>query len=408
MGRQINRNKIIHESDNIFSMLAAPPKYVITRRFRRFIRRGLNLVYLIYHGYSVKILKSVLLVHPIDKKIANHLQKTKDKSVCAIYDLAIYPVTFDFVVFLANAEAYRAKIGAEALDVIIVSEWSDPIQDEPGTGHPSAGNDPSTFINNFITEATILFPSVRSFNLSRRRRQLIDDWPTIAGSHEIFPQNYNPLTPDAGLSNNMVPVYGMIHLNASSRPASEAFCLRPPEEAIDLARRWMQRNATGRPIITITLREAQHDSERNSNIQAWQEALEKLDHSQFTFVILRDHSTLFSPCPLSGPSVVECNEAVMSLPFRAALYELAFLNVLTNGGPASLCYLNHRCNYLVFMEKGDFKNRWYPTFKFQHGVSEGMDLPHATPARKLCWSKDEPDTIVSAIGAACDYLNSSS
>ncbi len=44
------------------------------------------------------MLKSVLLVHPVDKKIADHLQETKGKSVCAVYDLAIYPVTFDFVV----------------------------------------------------------------------------------------------------------------------------------------------------------------------------------------------------------------------------------------------------------------------------------------------------------------------
>jgi len=389
-------------------MLATQPKYPVVQRFRRFIRRSLNLAYLVCRGYSLKMLKSVLLVHPIDKKIANHLQEAKVKSVCAVYDLAIYPVTFDFVAFLANAEAHRAKICAEAIDVIIVSEWGDPIQDDAGAGHPSVGKDPNTFINNFIAEATLLFPHVRSFNLSRRRRQLIDDWPAIARDQEIYPPNYNPLTPDSGLSNNTPPVYGMIYLNASSLPASEVFCLRPPEEAIDLARRWLQRTSAGRSIITITLREAQHDTGRNSDIQAWQGALDKLDHSQFTFVILRDHATLFSPCPLSGSSVVECNEAVISLPFRAALYELAFINVLTNGGPASLCYLNHRCNYLVFMEKGDFKNRWYPAFEFQHGVSEGRDLPHATLARKLCWSKDEPDAIVSAIGAACDYLNSSS
>lgn len=388
-------------------MLAAPPKHSLVQRFRRYTRRSLNLIYLFCRGYSLSFLKTVLLLHPVDKKIANHLSEdTSAKTVCAIYDLAIYPVTFDFVAFLANAEAYRSKIAAHTLDVIIVSQWNDPIQDEPGTGHPSAGNDPDTFIHNFITEATTLFPNVRSFFLNRQRKQLIDDWPTIVKSQEIFPPSYNPLIPDSGLSNDTPPVYGLVHLNASSKPASEVFCLQAPQEAKNLARRWLQRNAGELPIITITLREAQHDSERNSDIQAWQRALDKLEHSQFTFVILRDHATLFSACPLIGSSVVECNEAVMSLPFRAALYELSFLNLLTNGGPASLCYLNHRCNYLVFMEKGDFKNRWYPAFEFQHGVPEGADFPHATPARKLCWSKDEPDAIFAEITEACDYLNS--
>ena len=329
---------------------------------------------------------------------------TKGRSISAVYDLSIYPVTFDFIAFLANANAHRESMEADGLDVFIISEWTDPIQGDSDEHHPASLTRPETFIHNFITEAALLFPAVRSFQLRRDRKQFVNEWPTIASAQDTYPPTYNPLTPDAGLSNDTPPLYGLAHLDAGKRSPSKAYCLTPTKEAMDLASRWLQARDSGKFVITITLREAQHDRARNSHIENWQKAIDTLGPSEFTYVVLRDYSALFSPCPLRGETVFECNEAVISLPFRAALYEQAFINLMTNSGPASLCYLNHRCNYLVFMEKGDFKERWYPAMAFQHGVEAGEDLPHATPARRLCWSKDEPGAIVAAVNEARNFL----
>ncbi|MDA8637310.1 hypothetical protein N9L49_01695 [Rhodospirillales bacterium] len=344
---------------------------------------------------------NLLAVHPVDRKLTRQFTDKGLKGiVTVVYDLALYPVSYDFIIFLANADAFRRLSSAERMNIIVLSHDSDPIQDDVWPNHPILDGDEKAYIKNFILEACMLYEATGDIHLCRDRSRLYADWSQIESTSLVFPEGYTPHIPDAALNRLQVPLYGLVHLFADrheAQHASNVYCLSASMTYKELARDFIRRQAGKKYIISITLREATHDPDRNSDISAWQRAIEKLDHEKYTFIVLRDFQKVFSEPVLVGPSVVECPEAVLSIMFRAALYEVADLNLMTNGGPASLCFLNHRCRYIVFMEKGAYQDRWYPAFKKQHGVSVGEDLPFSSDVRRLLWCRDDESNIISAI-----------
>ncbi len=320
-----------------------------------------------------------------------------------VYDLAIYPTTFDFVIFLENADRYRCAKGAEVMDVLVMSQRNDPIQDDFGAGHP-VELDPDTFVKNFIFDAIQLYGSVGDITVARNRRRLCDKWAEVVDQRPVFPEKYTPSTPDAGLKSSDPPIYGIAHRNSAVLSAPDGFHLRAPKEQLRQAKLWLRRFGHGKIPITLTLREAAHDPLRNSDVTAWQKAVEQIDQDRFMVVVMRDYMKLYESPVIIGRSVVECPEAVISIPFRAALYELAYLNLHTNGGPASLCFLDPVCRYVVFASKGDLETV-YSKMAFQHNLPVGLDLPGATPAKRLVWAADSCDEIILRFNEAIEYLD---
>ena len=142
-------------------------------------------------------------------------------------------------------------------------------------------------------------------------------------------------------------------------------------------------------IVTMTLRECDHWSERNSNVDEWIKAARLIPNC----VIVRDtkkaDEKLDVPIrPLASKSVAE----------RAALYSSSYCNIFVNNGPAYLAIaLDAPMLMLRPAQEGIKdgyaygKNIWRDM-----GVKEGGQLPTSPPYQRLCWEMDTVDNIVSA------------
>lgn len=334
------------------------------------------------------------LPHPLDNKIARQLtNRGKQNRLVAICDLSAFPLSYDIVYFLINANAYRRSIGMDYLDIVFIADDQDPVQDGIMPLNPTGQKNWREYLFNLGLEATRLIPAAGNVQLFTDRQAFTTFFYNTANGNPLFPKNFKPYSPSYSPNKDLPPLYGMRHLYPLGNSSEDLYTVTPPQLYLDLAKRWIdQLNAKG-PILTITLREAPFHTERNSNMEEWQKLTDHYKDTDIQFVILRDFYTLYSPSPISGPNVVELPESTLSIAFRAAIYQLANLNLFVNNGPAVLCKLNHRTRYIIFKMTSGLPGATVESLDYQHGVSTGESLPHSSPYQRMVWKNDRFETM---------------
>src|SRR5208282_659274 len=124
--------------------------------------------------------------------------------------------------------------------------------------------------------------------------------------------------------------------------------LSATQTACDFVSEWIAKNCRGKKVVTITLREASYEIDRNSNIQEWVKFARSLDRDVYSPVIIRDTEKAFQSIPEEMAGLTIFYEASWNLEIRAALYQMTYLNFFVSGGPMSLAWFNSRCHCLIF------------------------------------------------------------
>ncbi len=148
-------------------------------------------------------------------------------------------------------------------------------------------------------------------------------------------------------------------------------------------------NIPNRPYITITLREADHWPQRNSNIPAWLKFAHDIDSKKYDVVFVRDTARAFEE--INGFRVFP--SASRHVPARAALYNGAEMNFFTNNGPQALCIFGGMPFISFKQQPPDYppaSDDWIRCFM---GIESGQQLPWFTAKQKLTWSDDTYDNI---------------
>lgn len=150
-----------------------------------------------------------------------------------------------------------------------------------------------------------------------------------------------------------------------------------------------------RPIVTITLREAEHWPERNSNIKAWARFARYLEDRGQGVIVVRDtakaeeHFFDFETCP----------KASKNLQFRQALYERASVNLFVDNGPAALALFGTR-PFLTFVRQFEDGHPFHastPSTWLKHqGFPAGGQYPWSAPDQRLVWATDDYENLVKA------------
>lgn len=360
------------------------------RPLRRTVRYLTRAIALMLNAVGLRLDPDRFIPHPVDRKVSRHLADSDDaQRLLAVYDLAVLPLSFDIVYFLANAANQRRLTGRRWFDVAFVAHHSDPLQDNWEPANPVKSESHQTFVHGIGIAATRLFDDIGNVLLFTDRRQFADHWRRVRGRTIVFPTGYSPYHPDTSVPADQPPPYGMLRLARDGMPPETAYGLRPPAEHTAVARSWLSHHAGGKKAVTVTLRETPYQPRRNSNIPEWQKLVDHYRDQDIVFVVLRDFFALGAEPALSGPNVREYPEAVLNLPLRAALYQEAYLNLFVNNGPAGLCYLNHLSRYLVFkMVTGDPSAREEDILR-QHGVTEGQSPWGATAFQRWVWEADD-------------------
>ena len=293
-------------------------------------------------------------------------------TLTAFYDLAVGPVSFDFVVFAVQAEIERRRIGARRLHFCIV----------PDPNGPGGFRDKSHFydehearwrLNNIVLPATQLFGASYTFAadwLQAKRLASDKDW-------KQWPADWDRQT----LKARHHLVGGVIR---SSCAGTEVPTIHPSEHAGRKVREWF--GILKRPVVTMTLRST-YMPQRNSQREGWLTAKCLIEARGYAVVLLEDTSVALR----SGTGYGELN-----LDLRVACYENAALNLQSNNGSASLCWFGTK-PYRMF-DAGIPAEDWHGLFVMQ-GLPLGHDWAWAGAEQRLIYAPSTAPNIMEEFGA---------
>jgi hypothetical protein len=281
----------------------------------------------------------------IHQKAMEHLSYKPGKRVMAVYDTADCPFSMDITTFLLNADNLRRQEHIDKMDVVILCQAEDPSPQRES--NRITQDNYKHLLYNFFIESTRLYKNIGSVLVFDNRQQFRSYFLANQEKYTLYPEAYSlelPLEHQAGKPTSYYAINLLNYENV-------ALSLEPPDEYVKLVRQYLTNKVSPSIPITITLREWKDVANgKNSNIAEWQKLINyyATRRPEIKFIVLRDYYELYSPAVLHGPNVIECNEAVIQLSFRAALYQECLLNLLINNGSASVALFNKNVNYIAF------------------------------------------------------------
>jgi hypothetical protein len=309
-----------------------------------------------------------------------------DDALLFVYDLAIAPVTFDFISYLAAAELTRRRRGFAHIDVVFVAGHHDGLRkEEPEYEMQVNPASRAWRVRNVLIPALTLLPSVRSYAMCASREQAKQ---LVAGAEQqIYPPDYRVEMP-------CQPAKSWLH-----RMAREGDKVWPMLKASAAARHYVKsyldKVAGDRLPLVISLRNYGFGPKRNSRTADWIAFANRCDKTRFAPIFVPDTEMAMTMTPTDLEGYPACLAACWNVELRMALYEAAWLNMGIMNGPLELCWLNENVRYLIFLPMGaDAINS--AAALTEHGHRLGADLDFATPHQHIVWAPDELATIEEA------------
>lgn len=263
------------------------------------------------------------------------------------YNLACYPLNFDFVPWIIESEMIRRRMGAPA-----------PLR--IGFSHKEELTESGTRILNCVHRPILQMIGA------------VEDEKAIGGWRK------------ASLTRNEIVL--------AAKRGEEIPRLRADIHSIKAMEQWTQ----GMPPhpVTITLREAEHWPHRNSNMEAWLKFARDLRAKGEFVIFVRD--TRKANEPLEDWQT--CQPASFNICSRAALYERAKCNFFISNGPGELGVFG-TCPYLYFIELKEHPDYYANTdgsWREMQGIGEGEQWPWALPGQRMVWAPDTYEAISAA------------
>ncbi len=307
------------------------------------------------------------------------MSDTKPATLLAVYDFAVTPYTYDFFVFLVAAEAQRRAHRLDAVHIVLVP----PPRDVVNTGANISAAEQAWRLHNLIIPGTALLASLDQLTICTDRAQAE---PIVAAGAHVFPPKYTFAHP--------VGIFETVELTAAWARGIAIPSLTVPEPAKNYVRQYLDARAHGRRVVTVTLRQATHIPERNSNLQAWTSFAASLDPHRYLVVFIPDTQAVFdAPDPILAPFTI-FGDAATNVLIRAALYELSFVNMFRSNGPANLASLNQAAPLLNFVKPmDDVIDQSVYTIETGTGIKVGTQFPYYQPRQKWAWCDDSADNI---------------
>jgi len=289
------------------------------------------------------------------------------KTLTAFYDLAVGPVSFDFVVFAIKADMVRRARRMDRLHIVIVPHEAGV--DNMFRDKRDLYDAPEMhwrLWNICIPAARLLRASV-SLAPSREWAEYIGN--DSAKAHR-WPDDWDHQT----LKNRHHLVGDIIEWHKAGQLVPK---LRASEHANRAVQKWYQDHR----IVTMTTRST-YMSERNSDIVAWEKAGAHIQSRGYALLRILDTSEALG----KGRGYAELN-----IDLRMACYQNAALNLQANNGAASLCWFSE-APYVMFGANNN-PNEWDGLFVKQ-GLPLGANWPWATRDQHLSYGRETADTII--------------
>jgi hypothetical protein len=287
------------------------------------------------------------------------------KVLTAYYDLAVGPVSFDFVVFAIKAEMARRRAKFDRLHMVIV-----PF----ARGVAGMFRDKTALYDEHEMRFRLWNICIPACALLGASVTLATDWEQAKKLVTMapFPPDWDRQT----LKDRRHLIGGVINASKDGEPV-------PMLQASEHARRKVKEAYAKleRPMVTMTLRST-YLRERNSDRGAWDRAARHIEARGYGVALLEDTGVALS----NGMGYGELN-----LDVRMACYQEAALNLQANNGAASLCWFSDR-PYRMF-GAGVPADEWDGLFVKQ-GLPYGETWPWASPGQKIVYGPTTVEQIV--------------
>jgi hypothetical protein len=291
------------------------------------------------------------------------------------YDLGTNPLTYDSAVFMVAANAWAVHQGKANFAVYVVpADSKDGFRSQSPRDKLLPLSRKRLRLDRIILMIGGLFPRCVGTNLLKSRAE-VREVRTGLESNEIFPPGF-----DAGQT--LYDSSVLLRLHKAGWPVQS---IVPPNHAMN----WAYRKKRKGKLAVITLRQSDIQTNRNSRLPEWEKVREFLESNGYRVVTIPDTDALLTDH--HGPWNGEISEgASVNLLKRAALYEVADLNLMVSGGFAMLAMLNPRvrfvvCN-MVHMEYETTQPEWMEKV----GFAIDQDPPWFQSHQHILW---KPDTF---------------
>ncbi|HZT51890.1 MAG TPA: hypothetical protein VFA22_08155 [Stellaceae bacterium] len=294
------------------------------------------------------------------------------------YDLDECPITYDFVTFLVQAEAMRRQAGLARLAVVFVEGRKDGLRPEMRAYEEAIDLESRRWrLHNICIPLTTLLPACRSYAVLPRAQ--------AAAVHRLcgerfLPAGYSPAFP--------LPPQGR-EVTRLAAEGHELKLLASPPRALAYVESWLASRRAGRKLVTITLRQSPFMPQRNSNLPAWSAFARSLDPRAFFVVIVPDTDSALTPLPEGLADFTAFTAACWNIGLRSALYESAWLNLGSSGGPLALCWFNPKARYIMFKIVVDDVPQATARFLEERGYVVGAPPPFLGPYQEWVWEADD-------------------
>ncbi|MEC4805587.1 MAG: hypothetical protein SAJ72_15120 [Jaaginema sp. PMC 1080.18] len=257
----------------------------------------------------------------------------------AIYDLRCSPITYDFAMFLYEAECFFKSKNYDFFHVIIIPNLPGPDYLEPTWQETTGYNKIITEthqnqrIFNLLLPLASMYQACKSVNLIHEVNIIQS---ICSKNNKIFPSNY-----DGFFLRTLC--YQKIYKYEKSKIFF--FGLKAQSTDLDQIKKWLTFNEIQQPFVSFTIRNYQHQYKRNSNIEAYLKFSEYLENFGIASVFVPDTDNPwndnldFSQFPIFWAGTFNLYQ-------RQALYEIALTNIFPSSGVAALCWLNHSCSFI--------------------------------------------------------------
>jgi len=317
-----------------------------------------------------------------------------DRTLFACYDLKSNPVSFDFAYFLMDAEVERRRQGLERLYVVIIpgdrsgedSEYDAIITTDARRWRR----------HNVVAALMELLPSIVGHTFAASREEGLA-WMSLARHCHPRPEHVRTRS----LAEFHRTVWG-----GAIQQFRPGCGLVAGEYARRNVRQWLDANTAGKRPVTITLRQYSHLPARNSNLATWAEFARRIAASGFAPIFILDTEVAMAgpPAQLADIGCV-FPEASWNLGLRMALYELADVNMLTNTGPAVLCFLSERARYIYCKILVPGLAEASEELVRNYGLEPYTQPPFMGPFQRWLWEDDMIEPVYKAFQALLGELD---
>ncbi|MEQ9109280.1 MAG: hypothetical protein RIF37_07480 [Rhodospirillaceae bacterium] len=177
--------------------------------------------------------------------------------------------------------------------------------------------------------------------------------------------------------------------------------IRPPRRAVEFVKKLINRVCPGQKFVTLTARGSTHLTQRNSSQETLNKVANYMQQNGYFVFFLPDYDVAMEVQDSFVSGAYLCREAAVDLTFRAALYELASLNI-GEGGCMTLCCFNDRCNYIFGNLRWSHRGRDSETALREELFASGKGVNYHNTFARWLWSLDDPDET---IDACSDFIN---